>query len=294
MIAALLLAATVAAATPEATIEAFLGEWKAGRTTQAYALMRDQARKAYGEAQIAAYLESRQRVLGELVSFGKPRPAEEASTYEVDLTFRNGKTRGWFVMDEHRLSKFAIEIPEGKEAALDERDVTPIVKDLLAYASREGAAALADRFSDEMLKAVEQDREGAREVLDKVGTVLGPLASYELGAPSLLENDCREVKGRGKFQHGDARITVHVCWTDGVWDLKHVQMTPELTPAMVERMFATLVQGSPKVTCPRDVAFPVGGDIVCRVEVTGQPPQRATIRRTTESGWQVVGLEETK
>jgi hypothetical protein len=299
MIAALLLAATVAV-TPEAAIETFLGEVKAGRPAQAYALMRDEARKAYGEAQIAAYVESRRRVLGNLVEFGKPRPAKEVeqaqglSVYEIDLTFQNGKTKGWFVMADEKLSKFAIDLPAGKTAKLEDSDVLPVVKDLLAYAGREGAAAMADRFSDEMLAAVEQDREGARAILDKAGSVLGPAVSYDLGPPTLLEHDCREVKGRGKFQHGDATVTVHICWTDGVWNVKHVQMTPQLTPVMVERMFALFVQGTPKVECPRDAAFPVGADIVCRVEVKGQPPQNATIRRTTESGWEIVGLAEAK
>ena len=299
MIAAMLLAATVAMS-PVETIERFLGEWKAGRTEQAYALMRDEARKAYGQAQIDAYLASRRRVLGDLVEFGKPRPAKEVeveqglSVYEIDLTFREGKTTGWFVMADDKLSKFAIDIPKGKAVTLDERDVTPVVKDLLAYASREGAGALADRFSDAMLQEVEQDRDTVREVLKKAGTILGRFTSYNLNPPAVLEGDCREVKGRGQFEHGHAALTVQVCWSDGVWNIRHVQMTPELTPLMVERMFAVMIEGSPKVTCPRDVAFPVGGDIVCRLELKGQPPQNATIRRTSESGWEVVGLAETK
>lgn len=290
---AMLLAAAMLTASPEATIEKFLTEWRAGRVKEMRAMLRDDVQRLVTEAQVAAYVAAHKRAMRDLVEWEKPELAKE-DEYESTLTFTKGKVRGTFGASDGRIDWWALELPEKTVMTFEEGEVLPVAKEMLAAATREGVASLVERVADDYLLEVGQTRESVVENLTRIADVLGPLSSFELNAPAELAGNCREVTGKGKFEHGQAALKVHLCWAGGLWNLRHTLITPDVTPAMVERMFARLIEGAPKATCPKNAPFPVGGDIICRIEVAGERPRNATIRRTGESSWEIVALDEAK
>jgi hypothetical protein len=289
VIAALLLSATMALS-PEARIEKFLTEIQAGRLEAARQLMSADTRRVVGEAMLKAYVDSRRRALGDITGFGKPVRVEDQ--YRADLRYEKGTGQAWFIVVDGGIQWYAMELPKGTAVTLDESEVVPVAQHMLATARQIGVGVLTDFISDENLAEVGQEREQIHDAMHKIGPILGAMKSYELGKPAGLENDCRGVDGSGAFEHGKAAVTLHLCWHDGMWGLRHATLTPELTPAMVERMFAIYVDAKTKISCPRNAAFPVGGRIVCRVEPPDEKARNATFLRTSESGWEIVGVGE--
>jgi hypothetical protein len=292
----------VLASTPQSEITGFTNALKAGRNAEAYALMSPAAQKTLGRPQFDAYVASRQRVLGNVTGVTNVRVAKEIEVehgmtiYEADVRFEKGTAQSWFVLSQDpdkrwRVLRFGLDMPNGTYATIDEKDVMPVIHDMLAVAKNGGVAALADRFSERDLAEVEQTIEGARSSMAMIDAVVGPMESYTIaGTEPDGEELCRTAKGETKFRNGSAPTTLRICWVDGVWRLRHAQFTPQMNPVMLEASLLYALKGNPKVSCPRDAKFPVGGDIVCRITMPGEKPQDVTIRRTTESGWEIVGI----
>lgn len=286
-------------------IAAFIGHVKASRMPEAYAFMAEGAKKVIGRAQFAAYISSRTRALGKIVDVRNIRvsdavEAEQGMTvYEADVRFEEGVSRAWFVVTREgggwRLQKFGLHLPQEAPATFEPTEMLPIVRELLAVVKHEGAPALADRFSEEELAAIDQTREMAREAFTMMHALLGRLQSYTLETPADDDEPmCQTVLGEGKFEHGSAPLIVRLCWDDGVWRLRHAQITPAMTPAILERSIVYALKGKATVKCPRDAEFPIGGEIVCRIAQPGEALQEATVQRTSESGWEIVALEPVK
>jgi hypothetical protein len=286
-------------------IVAFIGHLKASRMPEAYAFMAEGAKKVIGRAQFAAYVASRTRALGRIIDVSNIRVSDVVemehgmSLYEADVRFEEGMSRAWFVLTREaagwRLQKFGLHLPQDAPATFEPTEMLLVVRELLAVVQHEGAPALADRFSEEELAAVDQTREMAREAFTMLHALLGRLRSYTLGTPTDDDEPmCQTVLGEGTFEHGSAPLVVRLCWDDGVWRLRHAQMTPPMTPPILERSIAYALRGEATVRCPRDAEFPIGGEVVCRVAQRGQPQQDATVRRTSESGWEIVALKPAK
>lgn len=286
-------------------VATFLTHVQAGRTDAAYAQMSAAARKVLGPAQLAAYVASRNRAMGKLVGVSNIRvsdimESEHGMTiYEADVRFEKGSARAWFVLTNEdagwRIQTYGVNLPEGTTAPYEPGEMPPIAHEILDLLKREGAVPLADRFSEKDLAEVEQSVEGARTRMKMLDEILGPLESYTLGAEDEDEEaTCRTVRGEGKFANGTAPITLRLCWADGVWRLRHAQIVPPLANMTVlERSVEFALQGKAKVRCPRGAPFAVGGEVVCRVTPAGAAkPQDVTIRRNTETAWEIVGLAD--
>lgn len=289
---------------PASGVQTFLGHLQAGRNAEAYALLSPDAKKAFGRAQFDAYVASRTRVLGALSGVSNVRvsnviESEHGMTiYEADVKFEKGTSPSWFVLAKEdagwRVHRFGLDMPEGTTATSDANEVMPIVHELLAGVKKDGVPSLAPRFSAEDLKEAQQTPEQALEAFRFVGETVGRLDSYTLGKPQIDDEGCTVVKGETKFQYGDAPLTMRLCWSDGVWRLRHAHLEPMMNPAMIEHSISVALKGQVTVKCPRDAEIPVGGTIVCRLSAKGEPPQDATVLRTTNSGWKIVGLEPVK
>lgn len=301
LIAAVL--SVVLASTPHEGVLQFTNALKAGRGADAYAMMSTSARRTLGRPQFDAYLASRHRVLGKITGVSKVRVSEAVeeahglTIYEADVQFEKGTSAAWFVLTQEekawRVGGFELDMPNGTFATIDEKDVMPIVHDMMGVVKSSGVTALTDRFSEKDLAEVGQNLEAARATMEMVEAIVGPMESYTItGTEPDGEELCRTAKGESKFRNGTAPTTVRICWVDGVWRLRHAKFTPQMNPVMLEASLIYALKGSPKVSCPRDAKFPVGGDIVCRITLQGEKPQDVTIRRTTESGWEIVGVKE--
>ena len=284
-------------------IQTFVDNIKAGRGADAYAQMSAEAQKTFARTQFDAYIASRVRALGPVVGVDNVRRAEKIAAengvvvYEADVRFEKGTSPSWFVLAYEsaawRVVRFGLDMPEGKRAVFEPKEMLPIVHELLASVKSDGAITMAARFSKDDLAEVGQTLEVAQAAFLMTDDVLGRLKSYTIGAAPTDESaDCLTARGQGTFEHGDARMTVRLCWKDGVWRLRHADLTALLTPAVVERSVAFMLRHRGSAECPHDAEFPVNGTIVCRVTQPGKPPQNATIKRTSESGWEVVAIEE--
>lgn len=283
----------------------FVEHVKASRLPEAYAFFSTAARKQFGPAQFAAYVASRRRALGALQSVSNIRVSNIIETehgmtiYDAAGRFEKGQANLWFVLTHEepgwRIQTFGINLPEGTKAPYAPEEMPPVAHEILAALKSEGALALADRFSDKDLAAANQTREAAHNAFLMLGDLLGGLQSYTLGDTTPDEEaTCQTIHGSGKFEHGAAPITLRLCWEDGVWRLRHAEITPQLDAAMLERSLEWALKGNVKAKCPRDAAFPIGGSIVCRITPAAEPAQDATILRTTETAWKIVGLNKVK
>jgi hypothetical protein len=286
----------VLATSPFEAVSRFVAALKGG---DAYALMSDGAKSMMGRAQFDAYLASRTRVLGKFVGLRQLRvnDSTEASIYEADLQFEKGVAAAWFVVVQEekawRVASFEVTMPNGKPATLDDAEVMPVLHDMLAVVKSSGVSALGDRVSDKDLEEVGQTRDAVRAAMNMIDAAVGPLESYSFAGTEPDEDAlCRTANGEAKFRNGTAPMTMRICWADGVWRLRHAEFTPQMNPAMLEASLQYSLKGNAKVSCPRDAPFPVGGEITCRITLAGKRPQDATIRRTTESGWKIVGLKD--
>lgn len=210
----------------------FAENLKTSRPAEAYALMSPAAQKALGREQFNAYIASRQRVLGRLVEVKNVRrsssvTAEHGLTvYEADARFEKGVAPAWFVVGDDGILRFGFDMPNGTVATPDEKEVKPVVDELLALVKSSGVAALADRFSEKDLAEVNQTIDAARAAMTMIDAVAGPLESYTIGAPGEDgEATCRTARGEAKFRNGSAPMTIRLCWSDGLWRLRHAQFT---------------------------------------------------------------------
>lgn len=279
---------------PEREVAAFVADLQAGREAEAYARMSPAAKQVMGPAQLAAYAASRRRALGAIAGVTNIRRSKE-DTYEADVRFEKGTAPSWFVLlpenGQWRVVRFGMEMPAGTAASYDAAELMPVVHEILGAMKSGGAPAIAGRFSAKDLAEVNQTPAAVANMMDMTHALLGRLTSYELGQPE-TDGDakCGTVKGKGTFEHGVAPLTLRLCWNDGVWRLRHANIDPQLTPSMLERSLEYSLKGEVDATCPRGAAFPVGGQIVCRVTPRGEAAQDVTILRTTDSGWRIVGL----
>lgn len=279
-------------------IATLLREWIGGRSDAVYELMSNGAKKAVGRAQLAAYLKSRNAVLGKLRSFD---PAHVSSAVEEEhgmtiyqslLHFEKGTAPAWFYVTHEdgqwRVLKFGVEVKDAPKG--DAAEVLTIANEMMQLVKSAGTGAIADRVSKEALAETNITLEEARASLTEVGAAIGPLKSYHLGEPEELQNDCMKVEGDAAFELTTASLRVDLCWSDGVWALHHLDVTPRVNGAVLARMFENKLPGKLKVRCPADVEVPIDQEITCRFDVAGEKSQNARIKRTGETGFKVVGL----
>lgn len=294
MIAAAVLS-VVLASTPYEAVTQFNAALKSG---DAYALMSEGAQRSMGRPQFEAYLASRRRVLGAITGVRNLRPndAPEVKVYEADLLFEKGVAAAWYVLAEEeqawRVASFEVTMPKGASASLDESEVQPIVDDVLASVKSNGMIVLAERIDEKDLAEVGLNFERARTAMTGFDALYGPLESFAVNeaAPD-DDKQCRTTKGTATFRDAGALpATIRLCWTDGEWRVRRAEFTPQLNPAMLERAIENLLGGKAKARCPRDAKFGVGDEIVCRVEQPEGKPLDATIKRSSDAGWTIVGL----
>ncbi|HSP17116.1 MAG TPA: hypothetical protein VLV78_20405 [Thermoanaerobaculia bacterium] len=285
-------------------IETFIGHLKSARMAEAYGQMSVAAKHDIGRAQFDAYVASRRRALGAIVGVANVHPSGHVDpepgsmVYEADIRFEKASAQAGFVMakesGEWRIHRFVIALPEGVKATPDVSEAMPIAKELLALAKAQNAAALASHISEKDLAEAEQTPETALAAFTMLDELLGRLQSFTLDKIETDEQDCVTVRGNGTFEHAKAPLQLVLCWVDGVWRLRHAEITALMDPRLLERSIAYMFHGKVKAECPQDAEFPVGGKIVCRVTEQGRAPQDATILRTTLSGWKIVALEPPK
>jgi hypothetical protein len=303
LLSALLLPAPHTASPPavQREIETFVGHLKNARMAEAYGQLSARAKAHIGRAQFDAYVASRRRTLGAIAGVSNVRlsdhvePEPGVTAYEADVRFEKATAPSGFVMTKEgpgwRIHLFVIGTPDGVKITADMNEAAPIASELMALVKSESAAALATRFSDKDLADAQQTRETAVSTFKMFDDLLGRLQSFALDKPQPDDTDCMKVDGNGTFEYGKAPLHLVLCWSDGVWRLRHATITPLMEPRLLERSIAYTFQGRVTAECPRAAAFPVGGTIVCRVTEHGRPPQNATVLRTTPSGWKIIALE---
>lgn len=288
---------------PAETVRAFVENMKASRVDAAYAQMSVGARKAFVRAQLDAYLASRYRALGRVTGVTNIRlndavvEEHNMTIYEADVLFENGRTPALFVLTREdgqwRILRVDLEMPAGS-AWMEMSEALPVARELMEIVKSDGLATMAGRFSEADLSEAEQTPEMARAQFEMLAELLGPLERYTLNEPSKSEEACAQFTGEGTFRYGTAPLELLLCWSDGVWRMRHAGLKPRMNPKMLERSLMYSLKGEVTAKCPHDAPFPVGGTIVCRVTPKGEAPQDVTILRTTESGWKIVGLEPAK
>ncbi|MEA2161886.1 MAG: hypothetical protein QOK37_13 [Thermoanaerobaculia bacterium] len=285
-----------------AQIAGFLRDWQSRGAAASYEHMSQAAHYAVGLPQLAAYLDSRRRVLGAPLSVKNIRPsaAETESgflVYEADLTFEKGVSPAWFVLTRElagwRIVKFGFNLPAGITASPDEKEILPVVHEMATLIKTNGTGALANRLSKEALEYSNLNVKSAREMMTALGAPLGALNTYTLNKPEKwAEPNCWNVTGEGTFQYGSAGLHFNLCWDDGTWSLNHVEVEAHMTPLIAQRTLTALLENVATVSCPHDAAFPVGSEIRCTITVRGKEPRTARVLRTSESGIKVVGIDK--
>lgn len=303
--AALALLLATQAPAPEALlrdeIAQFVGHLQAGRLAAAFALLTDDAQDAAGRVPFDAYVASRRRALGAVTGVDNVRRSEAVdeehgmTIYEADVRFEKGTSRSWFVLVQRdagwRILKFGLDMPKGISLAPGAGELTAVIGEILARVQRDGALAIVPRFSKKDLAAVKQTPESARAAMQMAATVLGPLESYTVGAVEESgDAGCSTVRGDGKFRYGSAPLVLGVCWDDGFWRLRHLDVAARITPLVVERSLAWVSDGKIAAKCPAGAPLPVDGRIVCRLTQADKPAKDATIQRTGESSWKVIAV----
>ncbi len=282
-------------------IESFVGHLQSGRTSEAYGQLSAEARQDVGRAQFDAYIASRRRALGSIFAVANVRSSDHVDpepgmfVYDADVRFEKGSAPAGFILSREgsrwRIQRFVIGMPDGVEAKPDANDVPPIAKEFVARAKADGTVAIVTLISEKDLADAEQTPEMAMAIFKGLDDLLGRLQTFTLEKPEPGDTGCMNVEGRGSFAHGQAPLKLVLCWTEGIWRLRHATISPQLDPLLLERSIAQTFHGKVAAVCPRDAKLPVGGNIVCRVTESGKPPKNATILRTTFSGWKVVALE---
>ncbi|MEA2236683.1 MAG: hypothetical protein QOC81_1407 [Thermoanaerobaculia bacterium] len=283
----------------ESQISGFVHDWQSGSAASAYEHMSQEARASTGLTQLSAYLDSRQRALGPPLEVKNIRLAKEIdeehglTMYEADIRFQKGTAASWFVMAHEqtgwRIARLGVDLPQGIAAALDEKEILPIVREMLSLVKADGTGALAPRLSKEALAYSKLDVKSARELMTRTSLPLGALNDYTLSAPvESGDRGCWQTSGEASFQYGEAAIRFDLCWSDGNWRLQHFDAEAHMTPVMVERTLMILLENS-TVSCPHDAPYPIGAEIQCTISKGGES-KTARILRTGESGIKLVGI----
>jgi hypothetical protein len=293
-----------AATPPQKAIEAFIRAATSSKPSAAYEMLTEATRGRLGEPQFSAYMHVRRELLGKLLSVGAAKRAPEEDVagvtfYAVDLEFERGTVPGFVAFPNEgadgRVARFSVALPKGSEPKVDDADYLLVMTDFVNVIAKHGLASLADRLSTDTLEKSGKSRDDVHAMFADFDELLGAMTHYEIDAALTHDGSCRTVPLEGNFDHGQAAVTLRLCMSDGLWQLAAADVTPTLTPSLaahqLQKAMTQKIGSEVRVTCPLDAPFPVGGDIVCRVDARGEVLD-ATIRRTTKSGVNVVDVKK--
>jgi hypothetical protein len=297
-------ASSYAAGPPQKAIESFVRAATSSKPAAAYELLTDATRLRLGEPQFTAYMHVRRELLGALLSVGTASRAAEQDVdgvtfYNVDLKFERGTVPAVVAFPNQgaasRVAQFSISLPKGSEPKIDDADYLLVMTDFVSVIAKHGLASLADRLSTETIEKSGKSRDEVRAMFADFDELLGAMAKYEIDAALTHDGSCRAVPLEADFERGQAAVTLHLCMSDGLWQLTAADVTPTLTPSLaahqLQKAMSQKVGAEVRVSCPADAPFPVGGDIVCRVDARDQALD-VTVRRTTKSGVNVVDVKK--
>ena len=304
VLAALLPAAPTPETQARAEAERFLVDWKTGRLGDAYERLTSRLRQLVTRTQLEAALEPVRQELGQYVAVERERFSDEriddqkAVVLDAILRFERGTTSGKFAFLQERgawrLRYVKLDLPKDERPPLDDAPVARIAHEILEGLARDGLVSVV-----KLLPAQAKERFGEqalREVFARMADTLGTLRSHSLGKPSPIQDgECRQLEGRGRFEHGQAALRLALCPDQGVWRLLAIDIAPEMTPRLFARMArATLAQSLGRtdfeLSCP-PVLVPVGSEATCRFTSRGEK-RSARVRRLEDADLEVVFVKE--
>lgn len=300
------LAVLLALAAPEdapvaearAATERFLADWNDGRLKDAYAGFTLRLQQVATLTQLEASLVPVSTALGKYVAVEAARASDDtidgqrALVLDTTLRFERGTTTGRFALlferGAWRLRYVKLDLPLDKRPPLDDAPVGRIAGEILAGVERDGLGSLPRLLPEARAQFGE---EAVRQLFDRTAATLGPLRSHTLDTPAALGEDCRQVTGRARFEHGDAALRLALCADQGVWRLRAIDVAPVMTPALFERLaHATLAQQLKRsdfeLSCPPTLTA-VGGEATCRFTSKGKTGA-ARVRRVEDADVEVA------
>jgi hypothetical protein len=277
-----------------AAAERFLADWNAGRLADSYAAFTARLRQIVTPTQLEAALAPIRDALGRYVSIAEVRPSEgriddqRAIVLETNLRFERGATTAVFHFlserEAWRLRFLKMDLPLDKRPPLDDAPVPRIAGELLAGIQRAGLASIVRLMPKEAVAQCGEQR--VRDVYERMQDALGALRAHSVDPPAALPADCRQVAGRGTFEHGQAGLRLALCPDQGVWRLLAIDVQPVMTPVLFERLVrAHLAQALKRrdfeLSCPRELVA-VGEQAACRFTSGGRT--RTVRARRLEEG----------
>ena len=285
-----------------AAAERFLADWNNGRLSDSYEGFSARLRQLVTLTQLEASLVAVRKELGTYVAMDVERLSEDriddqrSVVLDATLRFERGTTRGRFVVlaerGAWRLRFVQIDLPLEKRPPLDDAPVARIADEILVGLEREGLASVVRLLPHAREQFGEQ---AVRELFERMAHTLGAMRSHSLGAPSVVSEDGRQLTGRGRFEHGEAALRIALYADRGVWRLLGIDIAPDMTPLLFERMaWATLSQTLKRsdfvLSCPTTLV-PVGSEAPCRFTSQGQT-RGARVRRVEDADLDVVLVPE--
>ena len=262
--------------------ERFLGDWNEGRLDRSYAEFSARLQQLVTPTQLEASLVAVRDALGKYVAITGVRVAEEriddqpAVVLDTTLRFERGTTSARFALLSERgawrLRFLKVELPVAQRPSLDDAPVARIAGELLGVIQREGLRSVARLLPKEAKERFGE--EAVRAVFERMADTLGALRSHSLEAPAVLGEECRQVAGRARFEHGDGALRMAFCPDQGVWRLIAIDIQPVMTAAVFERLVRAhlaqmLARRDFELSCP-PALVPVGKTAACRLASGGR------------------------
>jgi hypothetical protein len=276
-----------------------LMEWKSGRLSEAHERFTARLQQLVTPTQLEAALEPVRKELGPYASLESERYSDEridgqrAVILDATVRFERGRTSGKFAFlaerGAWRLRYVKLELPLAERPPLDDAPVDTIAHEILAGLARDGLVSVVKLLP---AQAKEQFGEQAvREVFEHMAETLGTLRSHTLGKPTVVGGECRQLEGRGRFEHGQAALRLALCPDQGAWRLLALDVAPEMTPLLFGRMASatlaqTLKRADFELACPSKLVD-VGQEATCRFTSRGET-RSARVRRVEDATLEVT------
>jgi hypothetical protein len=283
------------------TADRLLQDWKKGRLSDSFGRVSSALQRLATVSQLQASLDSLRTKVGDYVSMGDVRMAEQriddqpAFVLAANLRFARGEAPGTFAFVQERgswrLRYVKIDLPDRVPSAGDAA-VSSFAEEVVRTVARDGIQAAVPLLP---LKVRQQygDKK-LREIFGRSQETLGAYREHTLDAPGALGGEgCREVRGRASFEHGEASLQLAVCPEASAWRLLAINVQPRMTPRIFERMtrldVARMLDGAAfELECPAALV-PVGAEATCRVRSGGRT-RLAKVRRIEENDLEVAEL----
>jgi hypothetical protein len=241
--------------------------------------------------------------LGRYVAIADVSPGEDrideqrAIVLQATLRFERGTTDALFDFlferGAWRLRYLKVQLPLDKRPPLDEAPLPRIAGELLAVIQRDGLASMFKLMPKDAVAQFGEDR--VRALYERMQDTMGALRTHSVDQPTALAAECRQVAGRGKFEHGDATMRMAFCPDQGVWRLVAIDVQPVMTPVVFERMARadlaqTLSRRDFELSCPKQLVD-VGQHATCRF-TSGGRTRTVRVKRIEEGDVEVVAEPE--